>query len=166
MQANIRKGELKDVGPVLDLIKELAHYERCPQEVTVTAEDMIRDGFGENPIFNFFVAEENEKIIGLALYYIKYSTWKGKCVFLEDIIVTEEHRGQGLGKILFEKVAEVSRNLGVKRMEWQVLDWNEPAIKFYEKFNSHFDNDWINCKLSYEQLQAFHPGEKSSSAVQ
>jgi GNAT superfamily N-acetyltransferase len=155
MNTIIRKGVITDLPQVLQLVKELAIYEKAPQEVTVTIEDMERDGFGKNPIFYFFVAEVEQKIVGIALYYIKYSTWKGKCVFLEDIIVTAEFRKFGIGKKLVEEVVKVAKDMKVERMEWQVLEWNESAIQFYKKMNTHFDNEWINCKLTGEQLKGY-----------
>lgn len=152
MTISIRKGLKSDLSATLGLIKELALYENAPDEVIVTIEDMELDGFGENPVFNFFVAELDRKIVGISLYYVKYSTWKGKCIFLEDIIVTEKYRKHGIGKKLFDEVIKVSKELNVQRLEWQVLDWNEPAIKFYEKINSNLDKEWINCKLTREQI--------------
>ena len=110
-------------------------------------------GFGSNKIFDFFVAQENDVIIGMALYYFKYSTWKGKCLFLEDIIVTESQRGKGIGKLLFDKIIEVSKETNVRRMEWQVLDWNTPAINFYKKYAATLDGEWINGKLTNAQLE-------------
>jgi len=151
----IRKGRKSDLPQVLNLIKELAVYEKAPHEVTVTVTDMERDGFRENPIFDFFVAETDNKIVGISLYYIKYSTWKGKCVFLEDIIVTEQYRKYGIGKKLFDEVVKVAKQMQVKRLEWQVLEWNEPAIHFYKKLNTHFDKEWINCKLTDEDIQSY-----------
>ena len=155
MNVLIRKGYKSDLPMVLDLIKELALYEKSAEEVILTLGDLERDGFGEHPVFNFFVAENNKEIIGLALYYIKYSTWKGKCVFLEDIIVTEQFRNQGVGKKLFDEVVEAAKKMNVQRLEWQVLDWNKPAIKFYEKLNSLFDTNWINCKITKEQIKNY-----------
>jgi GNAT superfamily N-acetyltransferase len=155
MNIAIRKGTKTDLTAVLNLVKELAIYEKAPNEVTVTLSDMERDGFGENPIFSFFVAETDGKIVGIALYYIKYSTWKGKCVFLEDIIVTEAYRQYGIGKKLFDEVVKVAKAMHVKRLEWQVLEWNEPAIKFYKKLNAHFDEEWINCKLTDKEIQTY-----------
>lgn len=155
MKVIVREGINSDLPQVLSLIRELADYEKCPNEVSNTAEDMERDGFGPGKVFNFIVADYNAKIVGAAIYYIKYSTWKGKCVFLEDIIVTESARGNKIGERLFERIIKVSKDLGVKRMEWQVLSWNEPAINFYKQFNANFDNEWINCKLGHEQLQEF-----------
>ncbi len=155
MILQIRKGVVEDLPQVLNLIKELAAYEKAPDEVVVTIDEMINWGFGKDKVFDFFVAIENDRVIGLALYYFKYSTWKGRCLFLEDIIVTEPYRGKGLGKKLFEKVAKVAKMEKVRRMEWQVLDWNEPAINFYKKYPSHLDGEWINCKLTDKELVSF-----------
>jgi GNAT superfamily N-acetyltransferase len=155
MEIVVRKGIKADLPDVLGLVKELAIYEKAPLEVTVTIADMERDGFGENAIFKFFVAEVGGKIAGISLYYIKYSTWKGKCVFLEDIIVNEPFRKFGIGKKLFDEVVKVAKEMKVERLEWQVLEWNEPAIKFYEKLNSNFDSEWVNCKLTGEQIQKY-----------
>jgi GNAT superfamily N-acetyltransferase len=151
----LRVGTKKDLPQVLELVRELAVYEKAPQEVAVTVAEMENWGFGEDKIFDFFVAEQNEKIVGIAVYYYKYSTWKGKCLFLEDIIVTEHLRGKGIGKILFEAVARVAKEKKVRRMEWQVLEWNTPAIKFYEKYDAHLDPEWINGKLTENELQKF-----------
>jgi GNAT superfamily N-acetyltransferase len=155
MKITIRKGLQTDLAGALILIKELATFEKAPDEVIVTIEEMELDGFGENSVFKFFVAEVDNEIVGLSLYYIKYSTWKGKCVFLEDIIVTEKFRKFGIGKKLFDEVVIVSKELNVQRLEWQVLNWNEPAIKFYKKINSLFDSEWINCKLTREQIENY-----------
>lgn len=152
MSITIRKGAEADIVSALSLVKELATYEKAPLEVEVTPEEMMAWGFGADKQFDFYVAEENTVIIGLALYYFKYSTWKGKCLFLEDIIVTENHRGRGIGKLLFDKIVEVSKESKVRRMEWQVLDWNTPAIEFYKKYNAGLDGEWINCKLTNHQL--------------
>lgn len=149
----IRKGSKHDLPQVLMLIKELAAYENAPNDVEVTVAEMEEWGFGKDKQFDFFVAEKNKAIIGIALYYYKYSTWKGKCLFLEDIIVTETERQHGYGKKLFNAVVEVAKKEKVRRMEWQVLDWNEPAISFYKKYNTVFDAEWVNCKLTFEELQ-------------
>lgn len=149
----IRKGTEADIEQALNLVKELATYEKAPDEVEVTVSEMSNWGFGPDKQFEFFVAIENKVIIGLALYYFKYSTWKGKCLFLEDIIVTESQRGKGIGKLLFDKVVQVSKDMKVRRMEWQVLDWNTPAIEFYKKYNATLDGEWINCKLTNHQLE-------------
>ncbi|HKC67221.1 MAG TPA: GNAT family N-acetyltransferase [Bacteroidia bacterium] len=151
----IRKGIETDLEQVLTLVKELATYEKAPNEVEVTIEEMQNWGFGNDKVFEFFVAQHEAKIIGIALYYYKYSTWKGKCLFLEDIIVTESYRRYGLGTKLFNEVALVAKQKQVRRMEWQVLDWNEPALNFYKKYNAHLDGEWINGKLIYSQLQSF-----------
>lgn len=156
MIISIRKGVKSDLPAALDLIKELAIYENARDEVIVTVKDMEMDGFGNNPVFEFFVAEKEEEIVGISLYYMKYSTWKGKCIFLEDIIVTERFRKHGIGKKLFDEVVKVSKKRNVHRLEWQVLDWNELAIKFYKKINSHFDSEWINCKLTKEQIEMYN----------
>ncbi|MGQ0828902.1 MAG: GNAT family N-acetyltransferase [Bacteroidota bacterium] len=155
MEITIRKGHKEDLPQVLELIKELAMYEKATNEVTVTIDQLERDGFGPRSIFHFFVAENKQKIIGIALYYIKYSTWKGKCIFLEDIIVTEQFRKHGIGKKLFDEVVKVAKEMKVPRLEWQVLEWNEPAINFYKKLNANFDEEWVNCKLTGEQIQNY-----------
>jgi GNAT superfamily N-acetyltransferase len=149
----IRMGNKADLQGILGLIKELAEYEKAPAEVEVTIAEMENWGFGDDKIFDFFVAEKNNVIVGLALYYYKYSTWKGKCLFLEDIIVTEKMRGTGIGKLLFDKIVEVAKKEKVRRLEWQVLDWNEPAIKFYKKYNATLDPEWLNGKLTNHQLE-------------
>jgi len=134
MIAQIRKGEKKDLPAVLELIRELARYEKAPDEVVVTLEEMERDGFGDQPVFQFFVALWNDKVVGMALYYVKYSTWKGKCIFLDDIIVTETFRKKGIGTLLFEAMVKVSREMKVRKLEWQVLDWNTPRLIFIKSF--------------------------------
>lgn len=149
----IRKGTAADIEQALNLVKELAAYEKAPNEVEVTVAEMTNWGFGPDKQFDFFVSIENKVIVGLALYYYKYSTWKGKCLFLEDIIVTENQRGKGIGKLLFDKVVQVSKDMKVRRMEWQVLDWNTPAIEFYKKYEATLDGEWINCKLTDHQLE-------------
>ena len=152
MRITIRKGEKKDIPAVLGLIKELALFEKAPLEVTNTAADMERDGFSDSPVFMLQVAENDSVIVGMAIYFIKYSTWKGKGVYLDDIVVNENFRQQGIGKLLLEAVILHSHELGAKQLHWQVLDWNEPAIKFYEKYKATFDREWINCKLSEHQI--------------
>ncbi len=154
MDSLIRIGTVNDLPQVLNLIKDLAAFENEPYEVEVTIAEMQNWGFGKDKIFDFFVIEIDNKIIGLALYYFKYSTWKGKCLFLEDIIVKENVRNKGYGKKLFNAVVEVAKNTGVKRMEWQVLDWNKNAIEFYNKYQANLDSKWLNCKLNYSQIQS------------
>lgn len=149
----IRKVRKKDLPSVLSLIKELATYEKAPGEVKVTVKELERDGFGKKKVFDCFVAETSEnKIVGIALYYVKYSTWKGRCLYLDDIIVTESLRGQKIGKKLFDEVVGVAKKMKVRKLEWQVLNWNEPAISFYKKYSTVFDKEWTNCKLVFEKM--------------
>jgi len=153
---SVRKGTKDDVPSVLGLIKELALYEKASQEVTITLQELMADGFGSNPIYGLFVAEQENVIVGIALYYEKYSTWQGRCLYLEDIIVTENKRGKGIGHALFQAVIGVAKERNSARMEWQVLDWNEPAINFYKKYNAGLDSEWINGKLTRKQIQEFN----------
>ncbi len=150
----IRRGRKEDIPRTLELIKELALYERAPHEVTNTVELMEHDGFGANPIYGFFVAEQDGVIIGISLYYWRYSTWKGKRLYLEDIIVTESERGKGAGKLLFDRTMQHALDEGCTGMMWQVLEWNEPAINFYRKYGAKLDDEWTNCSLERDQIQA------------
>ena len=143
----IRRAKKEDCPRLLELIQELALYERAPQEVTVTLEHFTESGFGEQPIWWAFVAEENGFIHGFALYYIRYSTWKGQAMYLEDILVTEKSRGQGIGKLLFDQLIEEARARQFKRIVWQVLEWNEPAINFYKKYQANLDPEWWNGSI-------------------
>ncbi len=143
----LRKGTKEDLPRVLELIKELALYEKAPEQVTNTLESMEEDGFGDHPIYGFIVAEREGVIEGLSIYYYRYSTWKGKRLWLEDLIVTESKRGLGTGKKLFEETLEIAKKENCTGMMWQVLDWNEPAINFYKKYNTQFDDEWINCSI-------------------
>lgn len=149
----IRQGKKKDLPRVLELIKELAAFEKAPHEVINTVELMEADGFGPNPIYGFFVAENVSGIVGISLYYWRYSTWKGKRLYLEDIIVTEQVRGKGTGKLLFERTMQHALDENCSGMMWQVLDWNEPAINFYKKYGSKLDGEWINCTLERDQIR-------------
>jgi GNAT superfamily N-acetyltransferase len=151
----IRNGKKEDLPRVLELIKELAEFERAVHEVTNTISAMEEDGFGSNPVFGFFVAEERDMIHGISLYYYRYSTWKGKRLYLEDIVVTESQRGKGIGKLLFEATMNKVLDEGCTGMMWQVLDWNESAIEFYKRYNTRFDDEWINCHLEAEQIKSF-----------
>lgn len=146
---NIRKGRESDLPAVLDLIKELAIYEKALDQVVNTVERMEEDGFGQNPIFGFLVASENEEIVGTSIYYYRYSTWKGKRLYLEDLVVTESKRGSGIGKQLFESTLEIAKETNCSGMMWQVLDWNTPAINFYKKYPTQFDDEWINCNIDF-----------------
>lgn len=150
----IRTGKREDLPRVLELVKELAEYEKALIEVTNTVTDMEKDGFGTDAIFGFFVAEVDNVIVGLSLYYWRYSTWKGKRLYLEDIIVTESHRGNGLGKMLFDRTMQKALEENCTGMMWQVLDWNEPAINFYKKYGAKLDSEWINCHLDSDQIRA------------
>ncbi len=145
----IRKGTKDDLPRLFELIVELAVYENGEKEVTNTAQRMEQDGFGEDPIFEFIVAEEESSIIGASIYYYRYSTWKGKRMYLEDLIVTESKRGVGAGKLLFEETIKIGKETNCTGMMWQVLDWNEPAINFYKKYDAHLDEEWINCNLHF-----------------
>lgn len=152
MSITIRTAVKTDCSRLLELIKELAVYEKAPDEVTVSLEEFEHAGFGENPVWKAFVAEENGIIQGFGLYYIRYSTWKGCRMYLEDLLVTEKMRGKGLGKMIFDRLIEEAKEKNFKGMTWQVLDWNDPAINFYEKYNAEFDSGWINVSLSKDQI--------------
>ena len=150
----IRPGQIDDLPRVLELIKELALYEKAPREVTNTVERMEQDGFGPYPIFGLFVAEDNNRIVGISLYYWRYSTWKGKRLYLEDIVVTESERGKGTGKLLFDRTMKLALDENCTGMMWQVLEWNEPAINFYKKYGAKLDDEWTNCTLESSQIKA------------
>ena len=132
----------------MELVKELAVYEKAPKEVTVTLEHFEESGFGKNPVWWSFVAEVDGSIEGFALYYIRFSTWKGQRLYLEDFLVTEEMRGKGLGKLLFDKILDEAKEKKLNGVQWQVLEWNETAIKFYKKYNAVFDSEWVNCVVN------------------
>lgn len=144
----IRRAEAADCPRILELVQELADYEKASAEVTVSPNHFSESGFGANPVWWGFVAECQGKIVAFALYYIRFSTWKGQAMYLEDILVTEEMRGRGIGKLLFEALIAEAREKGLSRMCWQVLDWNEPAINFYKKYNASFDGEWVNCAIN------------------
>ncbi len=146
----IRSATPKDVPYIFDLIKELALYEKAPEQVTNTKENLYHDLF-EAPICEAIVAEENSEILGFALYYTSYSTWKGRCLYLEDFYVKEKFRQRGIGKLLFDKVVRVAKEKKVKRMDWQVLEWNEPGLQFYRKERAVLDAEWINGRLFFEE---------------
>ncbi|WP_440133747.1 N-acetyltransferase family protein [Chitinophaga sancti] len=145
----IRNVRREDCPRLLELIRELAVYEKAPDEVTVTPEQFEDAGFGESPVWKAFAAVDGDQIIGFALYYIRYSTWKGCRMYLEDLLVTESYRGRGIGKLLFNKLLEEAREKNYKGMVWQVLEWNEPAINFYKKYGASFDPEWWNASISF-----------------
>ncbi len=145
----IRKAVKEDCTAMLQLVHELAEYEKAPEQVTVTLDHFIESGFGPNPVWWAFVAETEGRIVGMALYYIRYSTWKGQRMYLEDIIVNENMRGKGIGAKLMDTLIAECRKKKFSGMMWQVLDWNEPAINFYKKYNANFDGEWINCSINF-----------------
>jgi GNAT superfamily N-acetyltransferase len=148
MTTQIRKAEKKDCLRMMELVQELADYEKAPDEVTVAFDHFVESGFGENPVWWAFVAEVNGTVEGFALYYIRYSTWKGQRMYLEDLLVTEKLRGLGIGKLLFDELFKECAAKGFTGMAWQVLDWNEQAINFYKKLpNVKFDGEWVNCSV-------------------
>lgn len=149
----IRKGTENDLQDVHNLVRELATYENALEEVETTVESMREDGFGENPAFGFHVAEADGKIVGLSLYYYRYSTWKGKLLYLEDLIVLESCRLKGIGRKLMDATIEEARAQHCNGIQWQVLDWNQPAIRFYQKYDPFIDAAWINCRLSRQQIE-------------
>jgi GNAT superfamily N-acetyltransferase len=152
MDVQIRFALEEDCGRLLELIHELALYEKAPEEVTVTLPEFVAAGFGDKPVWKAFVAEVDGQILGFALYYTRYSTWKGCRLYLEDFVVTESARGQGIGKLLFEAVMQEARDKGYNGMSWQVLDWNAPAINFYDKYNASLESGWLNASFSTDQI--------------
>ena len=147
MSIEIRKAIKEDRPRLMELVNELAVYEKAPQEVTVQLEHFTESGFGPNPVWWALIAEEDGYIEGFALYYVRYSTWKGQRMYLEDLIVTEKMRGKGLGKLLFDKLIDEAKEKKFSGVVWQVLDWNEQAINFYKKYNARFDAGWVNCAI-------------------
>lgn len=154
MNTILRKAVKEDCTKILELINELAVYEKAPQEVTVTLEHFVESGFGKNPVWWAFVTTSpnpskggEQEILGFALYYIRYSTWKGQRMYLEDILVTENARGKGIGKLLMDQLIVEAKEKNLSGIVWQVLEWNEPAINFYKKYNANFDAEWVNCSI-------------------
>jgi GNAT superfamily N-acetyltransferase len=150
-EITLRRAVKEDCPRMLELVKELAIYERAPNEVTVTLEHFTESGFGRQPVWWAFVAEANGKIVGFAMYYIRFSTWKGQRMYLEDFIVTDEYRGKGIGKLLFDRLIVEAKEKGWSAIVWQVLKWNEPAINFYNKYNATLDGEWYNGALTIER---------------
>ncbi len=151
----IRKATPADMNSVLDLIKELAIFEKEPNAVIVTVDDLVKDGFSENPLFQCFVAEIDEEIIGIALYYYRYSTWKGKTIHLEDLIIRESKRGTGAGFALYSEIIRQGKRDNVRRIEWAVLDWNTPAIEFYRKTGAKVLDDWRVAQMDEQGIDEF-----------
>ncbi len=152
---NIRKGKPEDMKSVLELIQELAIFEKEPDAVLITEDDLVRDGFGENPLFHVFVAEVEKEIVGIALYYYRYSTWKGKTIHLEDLIVKEKMRGSGLGFALYSEIMKQGKKDNVRRIDWNVLDWNTPAVKFYENSGAKVLDEWRVVQMDEIGINSF-----------
>ena len=152
---NIRRGNTEDMKGVLALIQELAEFEKEPDAVLITAEDLVRDGFGTNPLFHVFVAEVEKEIVGIALYYYRYSTWKGKTIHLEDLVVKDSMRGTGLGYALYSEVIQQAQKDNVRRIEWTVLDWNTTAIDFYENSGAKVFDEWKIAQMDAAGIDYF-----------
>ncbi|EIJ41150.1 acetyltransferase, ribosomal protein N-acetylase [Beggiatoa alba B18LD] len=152
----VRKGVAEDINAVFMLVQELARYENALAEIMNTPEQLLKDGFGERAYFEFFIAETVDKeAVGMILYYYSYSTWKGKSLYIDDLVVKETHRRQGIGTLLFNALIAEAALQQVGKLHWQVLDWNEPAIRFYKQLGATLDPEWVNCKLSKTQLQTY-----------
>ena len=152
MKIKIREGIKEDLPSILHLIKELADYENAIDEVTLTINQLEEDGFSSRPYYKFLVAEHQKEIIGMSFYWIRYSTWKGKFLFLEDFVIKESYRRQGIGSKLFEATIKKSKELNTNGMFWQVLNWNTPAIDFYKKYDADISKKWLNGRLTKEQI--------------
>ena len=149
MEIKIRQAVKEDCHRMMELIHELAVYEKAPEQVEVDFDHFVESGFGENPVWWALVAEVNGKVEGMALYYIRYSTWKGQRMYLEDLVVAENMRGNNIGGLLFDALIIEAKAKYFKGMNWQALDWNEPALNFYRKYNSDFDPEWVNCSINF-----------------
>ncbi|MEB2783347.1 GNAT family N-acetyltransferase [Algoriphagus persicinus] len=151
----LRDGQVEDLPQVLELINELALYEKAPEQVTNTLAMMEADGFGNNPVFGMFVCvkDETSEIVGIAIYYYRYSTWKGRRIYLEDLVVTQSERGNGAGKLLFDRIMKKCLEENCTGMMWQVLDWNEPAINFYRKYGATLEAGWLNAHLQDYEIK-------------
>ncbi|MDG1262758.1 MAG: GNAT family N-acetyltransferase [Flavobacteriales bacterium] len=154
LKCSIRAGKAEDVPGLLKMIKELAKFEKAEDQVVLTEEQLLKDGFGSQPLFKLLVAEVGAETVGIALYYPRYSTWKGPTLYLEDLIVKETYRGNGYGTELLLALTKIAHQEHSARLEWQVLDWNEKAISFYEKMGAVIDKEWYNCKFTQEQFAA------------
>jgi GNAT superfamily N-acetyltransferase len=153
MNVLIRSAKGEDVPSMLALVKELAAFEREPEAVTVSVEHMLEAGFGKDPVWVGWVAEASGGIVGMAICYVRYSTWRGRCLYLEDIVVTEKARNHGIGKKLFRACVMFAIEQGHHHMLWQVLDWNKDAMRFYERLGATFEPQWVNGRLTREQMQ-------------
>ena len=156
MDITIRKAKKEDMSRVHELIMELAIYEKLPQEVEINLSDLVNDGFGEKPLFHCFVAEINSTVEGMAIIYNRYSTWKGKTVHLEDLIVTKNMRNKGIGALLLDRVILFGKEMGVKRISWEVIDWNKKAIKFYQRKGAKLIDDWSIIHLNKGAIENYH----------
>jgi len=152
MDIKIRQASKDDCGQLLEMVRGLALFEKAPHEVTVTLDEFTDAGFGSYPVWTAFVAEVDGRLEGFALYYVRFSTWKGCRMYLEDFYVNESLRGKGVGTMLFERIIHEAREKKFNGISWQVLDWNEPAINFYKKYNARFEGEWINVSLSGDQI--------------
>ncbi len=159
----IRYAQKEDCARLLELVNELAVFEKAPEEVTVSLKEFEDAGFGNQPVWKAFVAEVDGKVQGFALWYVRYSTWKGCRLYLEDFLVTEAYRYQGLGRLLFEAVVAEAEDKNYNGMVWQVLDWNEPAINFYKKYGAAIESDWLNAHLTKEQVSTLAESIKTGS---
>ena len=159
----IRPGKKSDIPQVFQLIKELAEYENALSEVEITVHELYKDGFGEKPYFRFLVAESSNTIVALSFYWIRYSTWKGPTMHLEDLIVSKKYRKKGIGKALLSNFIKFANSLGAKRIEWAVLNWNTDAISFYEFNGAKVSNEWYITQMNESAIQNFlkkHNGSK------
>jgi GNAT superfamily N-acetyltransferase len=156
----IRQATAQDIPKTYALIRELAEYERALDQVNIGEATLLEDGFGPNPAYGLLVVEpaDRDEVVGVALHYEKYSTWNGRCLFLEDLVVTQEERGKGFGKLLFQAVAQEAVRRGCAYMQWQVLDWNTPAIEFYKSLDSEVSSEWLNGRLEGNALRALAKG--------
>lgn len=149
MKVLIRRAVREDCPRILELVHELAVYEKAPEEVTVSLTHFEESGFGKAPVWWAFVAEMNGRVEGFALYYIRYSTWKGQRMYLEDLLVTDKLRAKGIGSLLFDALIQEAKEKKLNGIAWQVLEWNQPAINFYKKLQATFDGEWVNCSINF-----------------